>query len=371
MKRVLILGGCGFVGSHTADALLELGHEVTVYDNLCEQVHGGDFPSYVSPEAEFIEADVRDLDSLRSAVRGVDVIYNLAAAVGVGQSMYEIANYVATNIQGTANLLQAILDTKSQPEKLIVASSMSIYGEGRYSCPQCGGIAPHSRSATQLKDKGWEIYCAQCGSLAEPQSTDEEKPLHCTSIYALSKKAQEEMTLIFGRTYQIPSVALRYFNIYGPRQALSNPYTGVAAIFASRLMNGKSPVVFEDGFQLRDFVNIRDIAQANVLAMSSDGGDGMALNVGSGQPVSIRQIANEIASMLGVQIPMEISGRYRAGDIRHCYADISKISERLAYVPKVKLRDGMAELVEWLGSQQARDHTEEAMQHLAVRGLVA
>jgi len=371
VKNVLIVGGCGFVGSHTADALLELGYRVTIFDNLCSQVHGGEFPTYVSPEAEFIEGDVRDLGSLTSAVRDMDVIYNLAAAVGVGQSMYEIASYTASNIQGTANLLQAILDTRSLPEKIIVASSMSIYGEGRCACPSCGDIAPEPRSPARLKENDWEVHCPKCGDATQPAKTDEGKPLHCTSIYALSKKAQEEMTLVFGRTYNIPTVALRYFNIYGPRQALSNPYTGVAAIFASRLMNGKPPVIFEDGLQLRDFVNVRDIVQANLLAMSGSGADGVALNVGSGEPVSIRQIASEIASMFGVHIPMEISGRYRAGDIRHCYADISKISQTLGYAPRVTLREGMAELVEWLRSQQAHDRTEEAMQHLAVRGLVA
>jgi len=371
VKNVLIVGGCGFVGSHTADALLELGHRVTIFDNLCCQVHGGEFPTYVSPEAEFIDGDVRDLASLSAAVHGRDVIYNLAAAVGVGQSMYEIAAYTATNIQGTANLLQAILDTKSLPEKIIVASSMSIYGEGRYLCPSCGDIAPEPRSAAQLKNKNWETRCPQCGVTAQPAATDETKPLHCTSIYALSKKAQEEMTLVFGRTYDIPTVALRYFNIYGSRQALSNPYTGVAAIFASRLMNGKSPVMFEDGFQLRDFVNVQDVVRANLLAMSGRGGDGMALNVGSGEPVSIRQIATEIASMFGLCVPMEISGRYRAGDIRHCYADISKVSQTLGYRPRVALREGMTELVEWLRSQRAHDRSEEAMQHLAARGLVA
>lgn len=371
MKNILIVGGCGFVGSHTADALLELGHRVTIFDSLSKQVHGNGFPNYMSRETEFVEGDVRDLGRLVTAVRGMDVIYNLAAAVGVGQSMYEIANYTECNVQGTANLLQAILDAKAEPEKIIVASSMSIYGEGRYVCERCGDIAPQTRSTSQLKKRDWEVYCPNCDRKAMPASTDEAKPLHCTSIYALSKKAQEEMTLLFGRTYNIPAVALRYFNIYGTRQALSNPYTGVAAIFASRLMNGKPPVVFEDGFQMRDFVNVRDIVQANVLAMSRDGGDGMALNVGSGEPISIRQVAIEIASMLGVQLPMEISGRYRAGDIRHCYADISAASRALGYAPQINLREGMAELVGWLGSQEAHDHTEEAFQHLAVRGLVA
>jgi dTDP-L-rhamnose 4-epimerase len=295
----------------------------------------------------------------------------LAAAVGVGQSMYEISDYTATNIQGTANLLQAILDTRSTPEKLVVASSMSIYGEGRYACPACGPVAPSPRSIGQLKEKQWEVHCPSCHGILTPSPTDEGKPLQCTSIYALNKKAQEEMVLIFGQTYGIPSVAFRYFNIYGPRQALSNPYTGVAAIFASRLLNHKAPVVFEDGMQMRDFVNVRDIVQANLLALTSSGADGMALNVGSGQPVNISQVAHEIGHMLGSDIRPTIAGTYRAGDIRHCYGDISKISSALGYSPQVTFREGVAELVAWLESQQADDRTEEALHQLTARGLVA
>lgn len=371
MKNVLVIGGAGFVGSHTTDALLQQGHAVKIYDNLSEQVHGGEFPAYLSRDAEFITGDVRDLGSLSRAVRGADVIYHLAAAVGVGQSMYRIADYTADNVQGTANLLQAILNTKSAPEKIIVASSMSIYGEGRYVCPKCGDVAPKARSLEQLKKKQWEVRCPVCDAIAAPDPTDEDKPLQCTSIYALSKKAQEEMVLVFGSTYGIPAVALRYFNIYGPRQALSNPYTGVAAIFASRFMNAKSPLIFEDGLQLRDFVNVHDIVQANLLAMQSSGADGMAVNVGSGEPVTVRQVAIEIASLLGLELPLQITGTYRAGDIRHCFADISTISEKLGYVPKVSFHDGMSELVAWLESQEAQDHTEEALNDLAVRGLVA
>src|SRR5438270_7535434 len=273
MKRVLIIGGCGFVGSHTADALLQQGYSVTVFDSLSKQVHASGFPSYLSRDVEFMEGDVRDLRALSRAVAGADAIFHLAAAVGVGQSMYEISAYCETNIQGTANLLQAILDTRSAPEKLIVASSMSIYGEGRYLCPQCKQAAPQLRTIQQLKNRVWELACPVCQSPLKPAATDEEKPLQCTSIYALSKKAQEEMVLLFGQTYDIRTVDLRYFNIYGPRQALSNPYTGVAAIFASRLLNRNAPIVFEDGQQMRDFVNVRDIVQANLLALSS-GADG-------------------------------------------------------------------------------------------------
>jgi dTDP-L-rhamnose 4-epimerase len=371
MKNILIIGGAGFVGSHTADALLQQGHSVRVFDSLCEQVHGGVFPSYLSRDVEFMEGDVRDPVALAKAVAGCEVVYHLAAAVGVGQSMYQISEYVAANIQGTANLLQVILDTSIRPEKLVVASSMSIYGEGRYTCKACGDVAPKLRDADQLRRKEWELLCPVCNQTVSPRPTDESKPLQCTSIYALSKKAQEEMALVFGQAYQIPVVALRYFNIYGPRQALSNPYTGVAAIFASRLMNGNAPIVFEDGLQMRDFVNVHDIVQANLLALESPRADGQPINVGSGRPVSIYKVATEIAQLLGVDIAPTISGSYRSGDIRHCYADNSRASELLGYKPRVSFQQGVEELVGWLESQQASDHTEEALNQLAARGLVA
>lgn len=369
-KTILITGGAGFVGSHSAEALLRRGHEVKIFDSLCPQVHSSGLPSYLGKDVEFIKGDVRHRERLSQAVRGADVIYHLAAAVGVGQSMYQISDYVAANIMGTANLLQAILDTRSQPEKIIVASSMSIYGEGKYLCGECGEVAPPARSTSQLREKQWETTCPHCSRVAQPVATDERKPLQSTSIYALSKKNQEEMVLLFGRTYRIPTVALRYFNIYGTRQALSNPYTGVIAIFASRLMNGNPPVIFEDGLQMRDFVSVHDIVHANLQAMEEPSADGVALNIGSGEAITIRDIASELASALKCEVPVEITDKYRAGDIRHCFADISAAALRLNYKPKVKLADGMRELVEWLGNQEASDHVDEAMQRLSVHGLV-
>ena len=369
-KQVLITGGAGFVGSHTADALIRAGHEVRIFDNLTPQVHQGRGP-YLPKSAEFVYGDVRDLAKLSSAVKNVDVIYHLAAAVGVGQSMYQISEYTATNNLGTANLLQAILDTRSTPEKIVVASSMSIYGEGKYLCQVCGEMAPPPRSIEQLKKKAWETLCPTCGESLIPVPTREDKPLQCTSIYALSKKDQEEMTLLFGRTYEIPVIALRYFNIYGTRQSLSNPYTGVAAIFASRLLNRKAPVIFEDGQQMRDFVSVHDIVQANLLAMGNSGADGKALNIGSGDPVTICEVAGALSQALGVQVPAEITGKYRTGDIRHCFGDITAASQLLGYRPQTTLKKGLEELVAWLESQQAKDSVDHALQQLSVHGLVA
>src|SRR5689334_23165004 len=368
-KRILVTGGAGFVGSHLVDALLERGHEVRVYDNLTPQVHGDGLPGYLSPDVEFVRGDMQDRERLREMVRNIEVVFHLAAAVGVGQSMYEIAHYMGANTQGTANLLQALLDTRCRVEKLIVASSMSIYGEGKYVCPACGEMAPAPRPLSQLKQKTWEALCPLCNVALRPVPTDERKPLQATSIYALSKKDQEEMVLLFGRTYQVPAVALRYFNIYGSRQALSNPYTGVAAIFASRLMNGNPPLVFEDGGQMRDFVSVQDVVSANLLAMESSQADGMALNIGSGDPISIREVAAELARAMDSEIAAELTQKYRAGDVRPCFADISAARKFLGYAPRVRFADGLTELVQWLALQQSQDRAAEAVAQLSHFGL--
>jgi dTDP-L-rhamnose 4-epimerase len=370
-KRILVTGGAGFVGSHTVDALLREGHRVQVFDNLDDQVHHGSIPAYLSRGAEFVRGDVRDLEALRVAVSEADVVYHFAAAVGVGQSMYEIARYMGINTQGTANLLQALLDRGDRLEKLIIASSMSIYGEGQYRCEEHGMVAPGPRPAAQLKAKQWQVACPQCGRALAPVATAEDKPLQCSSIYALGKKDQEEMCLLFGRTYDVPVVALRYFNIYGTRQALSNPYTGVAAIFASRLLNRRAPLIFEDGEQLRDFVSVHDVVQANLLAMQRSEADGLALNIGSGQPITIREIAETLAETLDVQVPAEITGKYRAGDIRHCFGDIALARRLLGYSPRHQLQSAVGELVEWLHSQSAVDGVEKASSQLAAFGLTA
>jgi len=374
-RKVLVTGGAGFVGSHTADALLAGGDSVRVFDNLSEQVHHGGFPEYLSREAEFVRGDVRDVNALRKALDGVDVVFHFAAAVGVGQSMYEIARYMEVNTQGTANLLQALLDAGNRIEKLIVASSMSIYGEGQYICGKDGAMAPLPRLAGQLRSKQWESICPICGGALQPTATAESKPLQCSSIYALGKKDQEEMTLLYGRTYGIPVVALRYFNIYGTRQALSNPYTGVAAIFAARLLNQRAPLIFEDGRQLRDFVSVHDVVKANLLAMERSEADGKALNIGSGEPVTIRKVAELLAETLGVNQGVhqlaEITGKYRAGDIRHCYADITLARNLLGYQPQHELRAAIPELVEWLRRQSAVDRVEEASGRLVAYGLTA
>ncbi|ABF42266.1 NAD-dependent epimerase/dehydratase [Candidatus Koribacter versatilis Ellin345] len=370
-KRILVTGGAGFVGSHLVDALLRAGHSVRVFDNLSPQVHPHGLPSYLATDIEFIQGDMRDLDAVRRSLENIDVIFHKAAAVGVGQSMYEISHYMSANTQGTANLLQAMLDSRRDFEKLVVASSMSIYGEGKYRCAEHGDIAPEPRPIDQLRKKEWEALCPVCNAKLAPIPTDESKRLQCTSIYALSKKDQEEMCLLYGRTYGAPVVALRYFNIYGTRQALSNPYTGVAAIFASRLLNHRSPMIFEDGEQQRDFVSVHDIVQANLLAMDREEANGLAINIGSGAPISISQVADILGAALGLHVEPEITGKYRAGDIRHCFADIGLAQKVLGYRPKHRFADGIGELVAWLRNQSATDKVSDATQQLTAYGLTA
>lgn len=370
-KKVLITGGAGFVGSHLADGLLREGHHVRVLDNLTPQVHQLTLPTYLSPEVEIVYGDVRDRAALMHAIRDVDVIFHFAAAVGVGQSMYEIARYMDVNTMGTAQMLQVLLDSKADLSKLIVASSMSIYGEGSYACAKCGPVAPSIRTPEQLRASQWELKCPVCSGGLVPRPTSEDKPSEVTSIYALSKRDQEELCLTFGRTYNMPVVALRFFNIYGTRQALSNPYTGVAANFAARLLNNQPPLVFEDGEQLRDFVNIHDIVRACMLAMERRQANGHIINVGSGQPISINQVAEQLTRALGKDIPHIVTHRFRSGDIRHCYPDLTRARTLLGYEPQVTHEEGFSELVQWLQAQQAEDKAEVMMRELNAYGLSA
>jgi dTDP-L-rhamnose 4-epimerase len=371
-KKILITGGAGFVGSHLADGLLRAGHSVRILDELTPQVHRSGRPDYLSTDVELIVGDVRDPNRLKEVIAGVDVIFHFAAAVGVGQSMYEISRYMSVNTQGTAELLQAILDTKANLEKIVVASSMSIYGEGRYVCSKCGRTAaPPIRSVQQLKAASWEMHCDPCGGMLRPVATDETKPSEINSMYALSKRDQEELCLIYGRTYDVRVTALRFFNIYGTRQALSNPYTGVAAVFASRMLNGKPPLIFEDGEQMRDFVHVSDIVRANLLAIEKRESDGHVINIGSGKPITIRQVAEKLGKALGMEITPVITNKYRAGDIRHCYADIAKAQKLLGYEPTVEHDLGFRELAEWLRGQNADDKAETMLKELNAYGLTA
>jgi dTDP-L-rhamnose 4-epimerase len=366
--RTLITGGAGFIGSHLADELLEQGHQVRVLDSLDPQVHEqGTRPDYLASEVELIQGDVCEAEALERALRDVDAVIHFAAAVGVGQSMYEVVRYTRTNNLGTANLMEALI--RRPVEKLIVASSMSLYGEGAYVDERGQPRMAAPRSQQRLREGDWECRDEE-GRALRPVPTPETKPAEPSSVYALSKYDQERLCLIVGEAYNIPTTALRFFNAYGPRQALSNPYTGVLAIFASALLNDKQPKIFEDGEQRRDFVNVRDVARCCRLALESPAAAGECFNVGSGQSYSVRQVADELMKALGrSDLAPEVTRRFRAGDIRHCFADIGKARRLLGYEPQVTLQQGLVELSEWLEGQIAHDRTESAHRELAERGL--
>jgi dTDP-L-rhamnose 4-epimerase len=379
-KHVLVTGGAGFVGSHIVDELVARGHTVRVLDTLDPQVHGagapepGFRPEYLNPDAELVDGNCGDRAVIDRALEGIDVVFHEAAVVGVGQSMYEIDRYVSGNTQSTAVLLQAIVDRldRAALERLIVASSMSIYGEGQYRLPDGSVYAPPMRSDAQLSEKQWDMR-SPSGAVAEPEPTSEEKPLQATSVYALSKRDQEDYCLLIGGVYGIPTVALRYFNIYGPRQALSNPYTGVAAIFGSCILNGDAPIVYEDGLQSRDFVHVSDIVQANMLALEAEPAaiEGQAFNVGTGRPTNLIELLEFLQKALDASgIEPIVPGQFRTGDIRHCYADISRISEALGYNPAVELDAGLTELAAWMRTQSAQNLTRRAAAELERKGLV-
>ncbi|MFH1225490.1 MAG: SDR family NAD(P)-dependent oxidoreductase [Candidatus Diapherotrites archaeon] len=370
-KKVLVTGGAGFIGSFIADELVKRGHDVRIFDNLEPQVHkNGEKPEYLNPKAEFVKGDVRERAELGAALEGIDVVFHEASAVGVGQSMYEIEKYVDVNVRGTACLMDLLVNGKGAVKKVIAAASMSSYGEGCYKCEKCGIVAPPLRSEGQMRKAQWEPQCPACGKQLTPIATPETKIQNPNSIYALTKKEQEGMIHLIGKTYGIKTCALRYFNVFGPRQSLNNPYTGVAAIFMSRLKNNNRPVVNEDGVQTRDFISVHDVAQANMLAMESNAADYESFNVGSGKPQTIKGIAEMLAELLGKEIKPEIGGSFRKGDVRHCFADITKIKSRLGFAPKFGFAEGMRELAEWAASTDAEDRFEDAAEEMKKRGLI-
>jgi dTDP-L-rhamnose 4-epimerase len=369
-KRVLITGGAGFIGSHVADLLLSCGYAVTILDKLSPQVHGnGRAARYVSPESELVIGDICDPEAVGAALNKVDAVVHLAAEVGVGQSMYEIVSYTRTNDLGTAVLLEAL--ARHPVERLVCASSMSIYGEGLARRPNGEIVSPGERPVSQLRRGQWEVL-DQDGEPLEPLPTPEVKQPALSSVYALNKYNQERVCLVVGKAYGISTAALRFFNVYGPRQALSNPYTGVLAIFASRLLNKRPPLVFEDGNQRRDFVHVHDVARACLLALQKPQITDQVFNVGSGESRSIFSIATDLARVIGYpQLTPAITGKYRAGDIRHCFADIDRSRDQLGFSPEVDFEVGLEELAEWLANEQAEDLVEAATRELESRGLVA
>ncbi|WP_108396151.1 NAD-dependent epimerase/dehydratase family protein [Devosia submarina] len=368
MKQILVTGGCGFIGRYVTEELLEQGYRVRILDSFVDQVHG-EAAASVPNGVELIRADVRDKAVVTDALRDIDGVIHLAAEVGVGQSMYEIARYVGGNDLGTAVLLEAMIDTPIK--RIVVASSMSVYGEGLYQSQDGRTHDSSRRRSADIKAGRWDLTAAD-GTALTPIATDEQKPVDLASIYALTKYVQERAVLIFGEAYGVDAVALRLFNVFGPGQALSNPYTGVLANFASRLINGQPPMIFEDGRQKRDFVHVRDVARAFRLALEQRSAAGHVINVGSGNAYAIADIATMLANAMGVpHLGPDIMNKARSGDIRNCFADISKARELLGFEPQYRLEESLDELANWVRQAQAVDRGAEMKRQLEERGLVS
>ena len=370
MSVVLVTGGAGFVGSHLVDSLLEQGEQVRVLDNLDSLAHPGGGPAHLDPAAELIAGDLRDRTTVERALEGVDRVFHLGGVVGNGESMVNVRRAVDHNAGGTATLLEAVVERRDRVRRLVAASSMVVYGEGAYHCREHGRIHPALRPDAQLRRRDWELRCPDCGEPAMPVPTHESAPLRPTSVYGVTKRDQEELVLILGRAYELETVALRYLNVYGPRQALSNPYTGVAAIFGARVLNGRPPLVFEDGGQLRDLVHVSDVVSATRTAMDAPAAPGHAINVATGARVTVLELAERITAALDSKTGAALTGEYRAGDIRHCFADVSRARELLGFDAKMTLDKGLPELARWVADNAATEHGDAAVAALRARGLV-
>jgi dTDP-L-rhamnose 4-epimerase len=371
VSAVLVTGGAGFIGSHLVDALLAAGEEVRILDNLDPLAHpSGQPPAHLDPAADLRVGDLRDPEDVLAALDGVDRVFHLGGIVGNGESMVNVRKAIDANAGGTATLLEGVIARRDRIRRVVVASSMVVYGEGAYRCSEHGVVTPGARPAAQLRERRWEPLCPRCERETEPVPLTEDKPLQPISVYGISKRDSEELALVLGEAYGFEAVALRYLNVYGPRQALANPYTGVAAIFASRLLGGAAPRVFEDGHQIRDLVHVSDIVAATRAAMDAPGAPGRAFNVATGRRIEIGDLAARLCALLAPGTEPEITGEFRAGDIRHCFADASRARDRLGFEARTTLEDGLPELVEWVARQTVTESGDAALEALRRAGLV-
>lgn len=373
MKNVLVTGGAGFIGSHIALNLLKKGYKVRILDNLSPQIHGeeAELPSMLRGKVEFIQGDVRNKSDWYAALEGQDAVIHLAAETGTGQSMYEIHKYTDTNIGGTALLLDILTNDKHSIKKVVVASSRAIYGEGKYFCSEHGNVYPLARNDKDMQNNDFEVKCPFCNEDVKLVATTEDSKIHPTSIYGITKQVQEEMVMVACKALGIPCVAYRYQNVYGPGQSLSNPYTGILSIFSNRIRQGKAINIFEDGLETRDFVYIDDIAEATIMGLENDNANYNIFNVGSGVATNVITVVNMLEKAYGKGVDSFVSGEYRIGDIRHNFADISLIREKLNYIPKVTFEEGIKNFTEWVLSQDdTEDRYEESLTEMKAKGLM-
>src|SRR3989339_2166871 len=365
-QSVLVTGGAGFIGSFLVDQLVEEGYPVRILDNLDPQVHPGSIPpKYLNKEAEFIEGNVLDENIFKRALSGIETVFHFASCVGVGQSQYEIAKYTSVNCGGTALLWDIIVKNKLKIKKVFVPSSMTCFGEGLSRCDSCGIVKPLIRKENEISTTDYRCRCPWCRSPVSPVPTPSDCRMMPGSVYALSKKFQEELTLVMGKTYNIPVVIFRYFNVYGPRQSLSNPYTGVTAIFLSRIKNNNNPIVYEDGLQTRDFISVHDVVDLNIKAMDDNRMSSCVQNVGSGIPMPIKEVGERLIRLLNADVKVDVTRNFRKGDIRHCYVDINELKTNLSFTPQVDFDNGIMELASWSEKENAVDQFDKATRELS------
>ena len=371
-KKVLITGGAGFIGSNLSLKLIEKGYEVTVLDNLSPQIHGEYSPLYesIKDKVNFIKGTVLSYDDWKKALDGVDVVVHLAAETGTGQSMYEIEKYTDVNIKGTSIFLDILANEKHSVKKMIVASSRSIYGEGKYDCPKCGIVYPNERKDEDMKNGDFSVKCPYCGMDAKLLATDEESKIHPSSIYGITKQVQEQMFLVMGKSLNIPAVAFRYQNVYGAGQSLSNPYTGILSIFSTRIKNGNDINIFEDGKESRDFVYVDDVVEATILGIEKDEANYEVFNVGLGEAIDVNTVASTLTRAYDSNSKITISGNYRLGDIRDNYADLKKIKSKLGFEPKISFEEGIKRFTAWVNAQEVvEDKYEKSIEEMKEKGL--
>ncbi|MBA2523947.1 MAG: NAD-dependent epimerase/dehydratase family protein [Solirubrobacterales bacterium] len=371
MSLVLVTGGAGFIGSHLVDALLARGDDVRILDNLDPLAHpSGKPPEHLADAAELLIGDLRSDDDVAAALEGVEAVFHLGGVVGNGESMVNVRKAIDANAGGTATLLEGVIARRDRIRRVVVASSMVVYGEGSYRCPTHGLVSPGLRPVAQLRERRWEPICPECGRDTAPEPVRENAALRPVSVYGISKRDTEELALVLGEAYGFEAVALRYLNVYGPRQALANPYTGVAAIFSARLLGGRPPRVFEDGGQIRDLVHVSDIVAATLAGADSAGAPGHAFNIATGRRITIAELAAQLCARLAPELEPKITGEFRAGDIRHCFADTALARDRLGFQAKTAIEDGLPELLEWVARQSVSESGDEALEGLRRAGLV-